>query len=193
MEAFRTRCCRRARLRTAAALVILASAAAHAQGPTYQLGRTPSEAEIKARDTAISPEGKELPPGRGTAREGETVYVEKCRSCHGPNATGSALHRGLVPLGNAKPVKIPFSLVPYATTVWDFINRAMPQTKPGSLTPDEVYAVTAYVLYRNDVIADTDVLDATSLPKVRMPNRDNFLPAQPEWKPKAKRPFGYYP
>jgi cytochrome c len=207
MEAFRTRCCRgRVRLRTASvarrdqhyvllavALAVLASVAAHAQGPTYQLGRTPSKEEIKARDTAVSPEGKELPPGRGTAVEGATVYTQKCAACHGPNATGSALHRGLIPLGNAKPVKIPFSLVPYATTVWDFINRAMPQSKPGSLTPDEVYAVTAYVLYRNDVVKETDVLDATSLPKVRMPNRDNFLPAQPEWNPKAKRPFGYYP
>ena len=96
-----------------------------AQGPTYQLGRTPSPDEIKARDIAISPEGKELPPGRGTAVEGAAVYNQKCAACHGPNATGSALHRGLVPLGNAKPVKIPFSLVPYATTVWDFINRAM--------------------------------------------------------------------
>jgi mono/diheme cytochrome c family protein len=189
MEVFKTRF---SRLLTAT-IALSASVTALAQGPTYQLGRVPSQEEIKARDTAISPEGKELPPGRGTAKEGETVYVEKCRSCHGPNATGSALHRGLVPLGNAKPVKIPFSLVPYATTVWDFINRAMPQTRPGSLTPDEVYAVTAYVLYRNDIITDTDVLDATSLPKVRMPNRDNFLPAQPEWKPKAKRPFGYYP
>ena len=207
MEAFRTRFFRRrVRLRTAsiarrnppyvllaAALAILASVAAHAQGPTYQLGRVPSQEEIKARDTAVSPAGKELPPGRGTAVEGARVYTQKCAACHGPNATGSALHRGLIPLGNAKPVKIPFSLVPYATTVWDFINRAMPQTTPGSLTPDEVYAVTAYVLYRNDVVKETDVLDATSLPKVRMPNRDNFLPAQPEWNPKAKRPFGYYP
>jgi len=177
----------------AAALAFLASVTALAQGPTYQLGRSPSPEEIKSRDIAISPEGKELPPGRGTAVEGAAVYTQKCAACHGPNATGSALHRGLVPLGNAKPVKIPFSLVPYATTVWDFINRAMPQTKPGSLTPDEVYAVTAYVLYRNDVIKETDVLDATSLPKVRMPNRDNFLPVQPEWNAKAKRPFGYYP
>ena len=207
MAAFRTRCSkRRVRLRTAsdarrdppyvllvAALAILSSVAAHAQGQTYHLGRVPSPEEIKARDTAVSPEGRELPPGRGTAKEGATVYTQKCAACHGPNATGSALHRGLIPLGNAKPVKIPFSLVPYATTVWDFINRAMPQSKPGSLTPDEVYAVTAYVLYRNDVINETDVLDATSLPKVRMPNRDNFLPAQPEWDPKAKRPFGYYP
>jgi cytochrome c len=207
MDSFRTRCSkRRVRLRTAsvarrnppyvllaAAFAILASVTTLAQGPTYQLGRTPTPDEIKARDIAISPEGKELPPGRGTAVEGAAVYTQKCAACHGPNATGSALHRGLVPLGNAKPVKIPFSLVPYATTVWDFINRAMPQTRPGSLTPDEVYAVTAYVLYRNEVIKETDVLDATSLPKVRMPNRDNFLPTQPEWSPKGKRPFGYYP
>jgi len=189
MDAFRTRC---SRLLTAT-IALSASVTVLAQGPTYQLGRVPSQEEIKARDTAVSPEGKELPPGRGTATEGAAVYTQKCAVCHGPNATGSALHRGLVPLGNAKPVKIPFSLVPYATTVWDFINRAMPQTKPGSLTPDEVYAVTAYVLYRNDVIKDTDVLDATSLPKIRMPNRDNFLPAKPEWNPKAKRLFGYYP
>jgi len=176
-----------------ATIACSACVTALAQGPTYQLGTVPSEAEIKARDIAISPDGKELPPGSGSAKEGAAVYVQKCQACHGPNATGSALHRGLVPLGNAKPVKIAFSLVPYATTVWDFINRAMPQTKPGSLTADEVYAVTAYVLYRNDVIKEIDVLDAKSLPKVRMPNRDNFLPAQPEWKPKAKRPFGYYP
>ena len=82
------------------------------------------------------------------------------------------LHRGLIPLGNAKPVKIEGSLVPYATTVWDFINRAMPSTRPGSLTPNEVYAVTAFVLFLNGVIQETDVLDATTLPKIRMPNRD---------------------
>jgi len=189
MDSFRTRC---SRLLTAT-LALSTCVTTLAQGPTYQLGRTPSAEEIKSRDIAISPEGKELPPGRGTAVEGAAIYTQKCAACHGPNAAGSALHRGLVPLGNAKPVKIPFSLVPYATTVWDFINRAMPQTRPGSLTPDEVYAVTAYVLFRNDVIKETDVLDATSLPKVRMPNRDNFLPVQPEWSPKGKRPFGYYP
>jgi cytochrome c len=189
MEPFRMRL---SKLLTAT-LALSASVTAFAQGPTYQMGRVPSAEEIKARDTAISPDGKELPPGSGTAKEGATVYTQKCQACHGPNATGNALHRGLVPLGNAKPVKIPFSLVPYATTVWDFINRAMPQTKPGSLTANEVYAVTAYVLFRNDIIAETDVVDAQSLPKIRMPNRENFLPAQPGWRLGAKRPFGYYP
>ena len=149
-----------------AVIALSACVAAMAQGRTYQLGSTPSEEEIKARDTAISPDGKELPPGSGTAKEGATLFAQKCAACHGPNGAGGGLVRGVVPLGNAKPVKIPFSLVPYATTVWDFINRAMPQSKPGSLTANEVYAATAYVLYRNDIIQETDVLDAKSLPKV---------------------------
>ncbi len=120
-------------------------------------------------------EEKNCRPGSGTVKEGATVYAQKCQACHGANGTGTKLHRGLIPLGNAKPVKIQGSLVPYATTVWDFINRAMPTTKPGSLTPDEVYAVTAYVLFLNEVIEENDVLDATTLPKIKMPNRDNFL------------------
>jgi cytochrome c len=176
-----------------ATIVFALSVPALAQGPTYKMGRTPTASEIKARDTAISPDGRELPPGRGTVRDGATVYTQKCQVCHGPDAAGGPLHRGLIPLGNAKPVKLDKSLVPFATTVWDFINRAMPQTKPGSLTPDEVYAVTAYVLYRNDIIKETDVLDEKTLPTVRMPNRENFLPASPEWKPGGKRLWGYYP
>ena len=175
------------------AVIALSACVAQAQGRTYQLGSTPSEEEIKARDIAISPDGKELPPGSGTSKEGATVFAQKCAVCHGPRGDGGGLARGIVPLGNAKPVKIAFSLVPYATTVWDFINRAMPQSKPGSLTANEVYAATAFVLYRNDIIKETDVLDAKSLPKVRMPNRDNFNPAQPGWKSGEKRPFGYYP
>ena len=121
------------------------------------------------------------------------MYAQKCQSCHGPNGTGTPLHRGLIPLGNAKPIKIPGSLVPYATTVWDFINRAMPSTRPGSMTPDEVYATTAFVLFLNGVIQEADVLDAKTLPNVRMPNRDNFLPIELEWKPGQKRPLGHYP
>ena len=156
-------------------IVLGVCATALAQGPTYRFGTAPSQDEIKARDTAISPAGRELPPGRGGVKEGATVYAQKCLACHGPDGTGTKLHRGLIPLGNSKPVKIPGSLVPYATTVWDFINRAMPSTKPGSLTPDEVYAVTAYVLFLNDVIEESTVLDAKTLPEVKMPNRDNFL------------------
>ena len=176
----------------AAAVVLCAGVTALAQGPTYQMGRAPSAEEIKAGDTAVSPEGKELPPGSGSAREGAALFAQRCAACHGADGNGGVI-RGVIPLGNAKPVKLGFSLVPYATTVWDFINRAMPWQKPGSLTANEVYALTAYVLYRNDIIKEADVLDASSLPKIRMPNRDNFLPAQPVWKAGAKRPFGYYP
>ena len=177
----------------AATIALSASVTVVAQGPTYRLGTTPSAEEIKARDTAVSPQGKELPPGSGTVEQGKAVYAQKCQACHGLNGTGTRLHRGLIPLGNAKPVKIQGSLVPYATTVWDFINRAMPSTKPGSLTPDEVYAATAFVLFLNDVIKETDSLDATTLPKVRMPNRDNFLAVEIDWKPGQKRPLGHYP
>jgi S-disulfanyl-L-cysteine oxidoreductase SoxD len=183
------RCCR---LLTAT-ITLLASVTVISQGPTYRLGTTPSAEEIKARDTAVSPDGKQLPPGSGTVKQGAEVYAQKCQACHGPNGTGTPLHRGLIPLGNAKPVKIQGSLVPYATTVWDFINRAMPSTKPGSLTPDEVYAVTAFVLFLNEVIKETDSLDAMTLPKVRMPNRDNFLPVEIDWKPGQRRPLGHYP
>jgi cytochrome c len=176
-----------------ATFALSVTATALAQGPTYRLGTTPSAEQIKARDTAVSPGGKELPSGSGTVTQGAAVYTQKCAVCHGPNGGGTKLHRGLVPLGNAKPVKIEGSLVPYATTVWDFINRAMPWATPGSLTPNEVYAVTAYVLFLNDVVKENDVLDATTLPKVRMPNRDNFLPVEIDWKPGQRRPLGHYP
>jgi mono/diheme cytochrome c family protein len=171
----------------------LASAGVLAQGPTYRFGTTPSAEEIKARDTAVSPLGRELPPGSGSVKAGATVYAQKCLVCHGPNGRGTTLHRGLIPLGNAKPVKIDGSLVPYATTVWDFINRAMPSTKPGSLTADEVYAVTAYVFYLNDIVQETAVLDATTLPQIRMPNVDRFLAVELDWKPGQRRPLGHYP
>ena len=177
----------------AAATVLFASATVVAQGPTYRFGTTPSAEEVKARDTAVLPSGAHLPPGRGTVKDGATVYAQKCQSCHGPNGTGTRLHRGLIPLGNSKPVKIQGSLVPYATTVWDFINRAMPSTKPGSLTADEVYAATAYVLFLNEVIDENAVLDATTLPAIKMPNRDSFVAVELDWKPGQRRPLGHYP
>jgi cytochrome c len=177
----------------AAAIGLFASTTALAQGPTYRLGTPASEEQIRATVPTVSAEGQELPPGSGTARQGSIVYAQKCAACHGPEGKGTALHRGLIPLGNAKPVKIEGSLVPYATTVWDFINRGMPWAKPGSLTPDEVYAVTAYVLFLNQIISDADVMDAMTLPKVRMPNRDRFVGVELDWKPGQKRPLGFYP
>lgn len=176
-----------------AAIVFTVGVSARAQGPTFGLGRTPTAEELRAVFPAAAPDGTGLPVGRGTAKEGAAVYTQKCAACHGPEGKGTALHRGLIPLGNAKPVKLDESLVPFATTVWDFINRAMPWTQPGTLTPDEAYAVTAYVLYLNKIVGEADVLDQTTLPKVRMPHRDNMFPARPDWKPGERRLFGNYP
>ena len=127
---------------------------AHAQ--TFGFGRAPTAEELKAVFPSAAPDGSGLPAGRGSAKEGVAVYKQKCVACHGPEGKGTPLHRGLIPLGNAKPVKLDESLVPYATTVWDFINRAMPWTQPGTLTPDEAYAVTAYVLYLNKIVGEDE-------------------------------------
>lgn len=181
-------------------IVLAACVTALAQGPTYQLGRTPSEEEIRAWGIIVGPAGKELPPGSGTAKEGATVFAQQCKVCHGATGAGRQGMEGPGPavvgslgtITNAVPMRTPWSW-PYATTIWDYINRAMPLTKPGSLSADEVYALTAFLLYQNKIIQETDVIDAKSLPKVQMPFRDNFEPANPGWKPGMKRPFGYYP
>jgi cytochrome c len=133
----------------------------------------PSEAEIKARDIAVGPGGENLPPGRGTVSTGEQVYLAKCVGCHGPTGTEGPRDK-LV--GEKLPVKTIGTFWPYATTVFDYIRRAQPFDKPGSLMDEEVYAVTAWLLFRNQIIAADQVIDADTLPKVRMPNRDGFVP-----------------
>ncbi|MCU1327764.1 MAG: cytochrome class [Bryobacterales bacterium] len=173
------------------------------QSPTYKLGRSPTAEEIRSQDIAISPTGKELPAGQGTAKEGATLYVRKgCAGCHG--ATGSGAHaptlisrKGpqtatavpcLAPCVNDSNTMGVHS--PFATTIWDYINRGMPLGKEGSLTPNEVYALTAFLLYKNDIIKKDELMDARSLPKVKMPNRDGAaLP--PEWKHGTPRLQGY--
>ena len=176
---------------------------AWAQMPTYNVGRTPTPEEIRAADTAIGPEGKELPPGSGTAKQGAPIFAQKCAACHGPSGEGtnfsapcgcSRLVGGKGTITTANPIVTVGSFWPFATTIWDFINRAMPFNKPGSLTADEVYALTAFLLYRNGIIQETDLLDAKSLPKVQMPNRNGFVPANPQWEQVRKPgPFGVYP
>jgi mono/diheme cytochrome c family protein len=157
-----------------------------AQGPTYGIGRAPTPDEVKSWDIAISPDGKELPPGSGTAAEGSRIYAANCASCHGKTGKegpSEALVGGQGTLGTPKPVRTIGSFWPYATTVWDYINRSMPYNKPGSLTANEVYAVTAYLLTLNGIIKNEDVMDAKSLPKVKMPNRDGFIgDPRPDWK-----------
>jgi cytochrome c len=141
-------------------------------GP-FGFGNVPSEVEIKARDIAVGPDGEGLPPGRGTVAAGEQVYKAKCIACHGPTGTEGPMDK-LV--GEKLPVKTIGSFWPYATTVFDYIRRAQPFDKPGSLTDEEVYALTAWLLFRNNIIPADQVIDADTLPKVRMPNRDGFVP-----------------
>ena len=176
-------------------MALTACLGALAQTPTYNLGRAPSQAEIKAWDIAISPDGKELPPGSGTAQEGAKIYAQKCASCHGPTgAEGPSLPgvANLWPYSSSVPGYSPPSLVggskgdirrlmssPFATSLWDYINRAMPPKGERSLSADEVYALTGFLLYRNGVIQESDVLDAKSLPKIEMPNRNGFIPPPP--------------
>jgi S-disulfanyl-L-cysteine oxidoreductase SoxD len=156
----------------------LPALAAPAQSPTYAVGRPPTAAELQRLDIDVLPDGRGLPPGSGTADSGRAAYARRCASCHG--ATGregpyDVLVGGRGTLASARPLKTVGSFWPYATTLWDYINRAMPFDSPGTLTPDEVYAVTAYVLRLNDIVSDRDVLSPATLPQVIMPNRDGFV------------------
>ena len=176
------------------ALLVPLSGAVWAQGRTYQLGRTPTPEEIKAWDIAIGPEGKELPPGRGTIQQGERIFAQKFAKCHGPTGTEvkflhGALVGGFGSLTTLQPLKTVGSYYPYPTTIFDYINRSMPYDRPSSLSPDEVYSVVAFLFYRNNIIKESDTLDAASLPKVQMPNRNGFFPDQPEWKPGYWQPY----
>jgi cytochrome c len=155
----------------------LLTAMAAGDGPGYRgpfgFGSQPSEAEIAARDIAVGPDGTGLPPGRGTVAAGEKVFMARCAACHGPTGTEGPRDK-LV--GERLPVKTIGSFWPYATTVFDYIRRAQPFDKPGSLTNEEVYAVTAWLLFRNQIIAADQVIDAITLPTIRMPNRAGFVP-----------------
>jgi cytochrome c len=142
------------------------------------VGRTPTPEELRAIDIEVTPDGRGLPPGSGIAETGKKVYESRCALCHG--ATGKEgpqdiLVGGQGTLASAKPLKTVGSYWPYATSLWDYINRAMPFDHPGTLPVDDVYATTAYLLYLNGIIGEHDVLDQTTLPAVRMPNRDGFV------------------
>jgi hypothetical protein len=191
------------------------------------LGRTPTPEEIKAMDLSIGPEGKELPEGSGTAKIGAPIFAAKCAVCHGPTAeesklTYARLVGGQGSLTTEDPIMTPGSTWPYATSIWDFIRRAMPEypvaplpkdylwtvhpvpsMKGGgagggsqlfdmkddgllntgvnpNLTFDQIYALTAFILFKNGIIKEDDVMNRETLPKVQMPNRNGFLPAGPK-------------
>jgi S-disulfanyl-L-cysteine oxidoreductase SoxD len=168
--------------RKAAIAVVLAltfGSGGHAQ--TIGLGQPVSEADVKAWDIAIMPDGTGLPSGSGTSAQGAKVYAEKCVACHAENGKGGGAP-GAGPLAGGAPLtngidtpKTIGNFYGYSTTVFDYIRRAMPFNQPLSLTDDEVYALTAYILALNKIIGENDVIDAKTLPQVKMPNRDNFI------------------
>jgi cytochrome c len=151
---------------------------AAAQAP--QFGQPIAPADIAPWDISIGPDGVGLPPGRGTAAQGEAVYAAKCQACHGEKAVGGPNDRLAGGQGSLAPDKAPVRTVgsywPYATTLFDYVRRAMPFQESQSLGNDEVYAVAAYILHLNGIVGADEVLDAQSLPKIKMPNRDNFIP-----------------
>ena len=170
-------------LKPIAACIFMLTIASAALAQAPQFGQPIAPADIAAWDISIGPDGVGLPPGRGTAIEGEAIYVAKCQACHGEKgakpvvALAGALAGGM---GTLAPDKVPMKTVgsfwPYATTLFDYVRRAMPFQESKSLTADEVYAVSAYILYLNGLIGSGDVIDAQTLPKIRMPNRDGFIP-----------------
>jgi S-disulfanyl-L-cysteine oxidoreductase SoxD len=167
-----------------AALVALTIAipirSAMTQVTRYNVGRTATPADIRARDISIAPDGTGLPAARGNVAEGRVIYQRSCASCHGTNGQGVADFPALVggqgTLTSKAPVQTVGSFWPYATTVWDYIRRSMPYQRPGTLSNHEVYAVTAYILYMNHLIPANADLNAKTLPHVAMPNRNGFIP-----------------
>ena len=152
------------------------SRAAFADSPN--VGRVAAPEEIASWDISIGPDGAGLPPGGGTPKQGEAVYTAKCLACHGEKGAGKpndplAGGRGTL-VGDQVPVKTVGSFWPYATTIFDYVRRAMPLNESKSLTNDEIYAVVAYILQLNGIIGENDTIDAQTLPRVRMPNRDGF-------------------
>ena len=149
---------------------------------TPHLGREATRAEIAGWDIDVGPDGIGLPPGRGTPAMGASVYEQKCQVCHGARGMGQPNDRlvgGEGTLTSKAPVRTIGSYWPYATTVFDYVRRAMPYTHPQSLTDDEVYAVTAYLLNLNGIIGERDEMNAQTLPKVKMPNQPNFIIVYP--------------
>jgi cytochrome c len=177
-------------------VLLLGTSVLAQSAPAYGVGRTPTAEEIRPWDISIGPTGAELPAGRGSVKEGAQLFASKgCAACHGATATGgrapelkgkdAAPNLDTWDRGRVLPVR-----APYATTVWDYINRAMPLGREGTLAPNEVYSLTAFLLNLNGVIPEDQVLDEQSLPKIKMPIGEAYA-SLPDWKPKTRRLKGY--
>ncbi len=171
-----------ARLGFLAALAVLTPIAAVAGGPG--LGQPLGEDEIPVYARYVMLDGTGLPPGSGTAMQGQPIYQGQCGSCHGETGAEGPI---MPPVGPSETYPKPAGQHwPYATTLFDYIRRAMPFNAPKSLSDDEVYAVTAYILYRNGLVAEDEVVNASNLADVKMPNRDNFIDL---WAKQGDKPY----
>src|SRR2546425_7699598 len=171
---------------SAAVLIALALGSSAAFGQSPNLGTPISPTEIAAWDISILRDGSGLPPGSGSPAQGSSIFAAKCAMCHGENGKGgqnAALVGGPPLTSGINATKTIANFWPYATTLFDFTRRAMPWPQPRTLTNDEVYALTAYILSLNTIIGESDVMNANTLPKVRMPNRDGFIVRFPERMP----------
>lgn len=182
MDASKTSISKRLAMSLVAALTagcMLQKGSAEDRLAVRDLGHQAAVEEINLWDIDIGPNGDGLPPGRGTVPQGATIYATKCAKCHGPSGTEGPMDRlvgGRQTLATASPLKTVGSYWPYATTLYDYIHRAMPLDAPQSLTAEEVYAVTAWLLHQNGIVAEDAVMDARTLPAVEMPNRHGFVP-----------------
>jgi cytochrome c len=169
-------------LTVASCVLALAIGTGAALAETPSLGKPISQADLAEWDINILPDGTNLPLGSGTATDGAKIFAEKCALCHGDNGQGGHAARvvGGPPKASLDGGKTIANYWPYATTLFDFIRRAMPFTQPRSLTDQEVYSLVAYLLAANKLIGESDEINATTLPKVRMPNRDNFVVQFPD-------------
>jgi S-disulfanyl-L-cysteine oxidoreductase SoxD len=160
------------------ALAVAGLAVAAQAEERFHVGRAATPAEIKGWDIDIGPDGSNLPPGSGSVERGRVVFSEQCAACHGADGQGGVGDRlvgGQGTLASAKPVRTVGSYWPYAPTLFDYIRRAMPQNAPQSLSDQDVYAVSAYILNLNGLVPADAVLDAKTLAAVKMPNRDRFV------------------
>jgi S-disulfanyl-L-cysteine oxidoreductase SoxD len=170
-----------ARRMSLAIAATLAAGVVHA-AERYGIGQPTNPEEIAGWDIDVSPSGAGLPQGHGDVREGEAIFAEKCAGCHGAHGEGKPMDQlvgGFGTVFDMKPHKTVGSFWPYATTLFDYVRRAMPLNAPQSLTPDEVYAVSAYVLFLNGIVPQATTLDKDNLPKIAMPNRGGFVSAYP--------------
>jgi cytochrome c len=169
-------------MRTAPILRAPEPQAGTGRGPN-RIGRPPTAQEIKQWDISIGPDGAELPEGSGTATQGALVFTQRdCSTCHGPTGVEGPANELVGGKPSTSSSYFPIVYWPFATMIWDFIHRAMPYDRPGRLTNDEAYALTAFLLFRNGIIEEADVMDANSLPRVQMPHRSAYTVPEP-WKP----------